>query len=231
MQGMSKADWAEGKSTRSGLLWEVERLLRELPREQLPDILLMENVPQVHSEQNKDDFDIWVGFLRSKGYVNHWKDLNARDYGIPQNRERCFMVSILSDEFIEYEFPKPIKLETVMKDYLEESVDEKYYINSEKANKLIEKLVENGTLKDNKRCVDLSVKNPKEIEVANCICARTDRGISNIQSEGSGVVEFVGNIQRDVPQGYSGSVYKTSGISPCCLARDYKEPILILEKI
>lgn len=141
-EGMSKTDWEKGKSTRSGLLWEVERILKELPKEELPDVLLMENVPMVHSEQNANDFMSWQDFLNSLGYFNFIKDLNAKDYGIPQNRERCFMVSILSDDFISYEFPKPIKLEKVMKDFLEEEVDEKYYIHTEKADKLINTLLE-----------------------------------------------------------------------------------------
>ena len=137
MQGMSKVDWENGNSTRSGLLWEVERILKECKQEELPDVLLMENVPQVHAEANRADFDSWLNFLKSKGYWNFWKDLNAKDFGIPQNRDRCFCVSILSKDFVDFEFPKPVKLEKVMKDYLEDSVDEKYYINNEKAKKLI----------------------------------------------------------------------------------------------
>lgn len=181
MEGMSKADWESGKSTRSGLLWEVERILKELPKECLPDILLMENVPQVHAEKNLSDFESWQSFLRGCGYQNFYADLNARDFGIPQNRVRCFMVSILSDEYVDFEFPEKIELETVMKDYLEESVDEKYYINSEKAEKLIRQLVDSGVLGDSKKnsdnrelhMVDLSVERPREISVANCISART----------------------------------------------------------
>ena len=146
MQGMSKVDWENGNSTRSGLLWEVERILKELPEKELPDILLMENVPQVHAEKNRTDFETWLSFLQSKGYYNFWDDLNAKDYGIPQNRERCFCISILSDDFIDFEFPKPIKLDKVMKDFLEEEVDEKYYINNEKSQKLIAQLIESGVL-------------------------------------------------------------------------------------
>ena len=146
MKGMSKKDWENGNSTRSGFLWEVERILKELPKEQLPDVLLMENVPQVHADQNILDFESWMQFLKSIGYHNFYKDLNAKDFGIPQNRERCFMVSILSDEFIEYELPEGVKLEKVMKDFLEDQVDEKYYINSEKADKLIAELIESGVL-------------------------------------------------------------------------------------
>jgi len=141
MKGMSKADWKNGESTRSGLLWEVERILKELPKEQLPDVLLMENVTQVHNDQNGNDFMSWQDFLISLGYFNFIADLNAKDYGIPQNRDRCFMVSILSDDFVAYEFPEPQQLTTVMKDYLEDKVDEKYYIKTEKSKKLISDLL------------------------------------------------------------------------------------------
>ena len=148
MEGMSKADWESRKSTKSGLLWEVERILKELPKECLPDILLMENVTQVHAKKNLSDFESWQSFLRGRGYQNFYADLNARDFGIPQNRKRCFMVSILSDEHVDFKFPEKIELETMMRDYLEESVDEKYYINSEKAEKLIRQLIESGVLED-----------------------------------------------------------------------------------
>ena len=146
MEGMSRKDWEEGKATRSGLLWEVERILKELPKEQLPDILLMENVPQVHAEQNREDFESWLTFLRKRGYHNFWQDMNATDYGVAQNRERCFCVSVLSEDFVEYEFPKIIPLETVIEDYLETNVDSKFFITSEKADKLIGSLIEKGVL-------------------------------------------------------------------------------------
>lgn len=148
MKGMSRKDWEEGKATRSGLLWEVERILKELPKEQLPQILLMENVPQVHAEKNIQEFESWLQFLRGKGYHNFWEDLNAKDYGIPQNRERCFCVSILSDEFVEFDFPKSEKLTLLMKDMLESNVEENYYINTEKAKKLIKQLSESGVLEN-----------------------------------------------------------------------------------
>ena len=150
MQGMSKLDWENDKSTRSGLLWEVERILKELSDNELPDVLLMENVPQVHSEQNIVDFEAWQNYLKSRGYYNFYKDLNAKDYGIPQNRDRCFMISILADDFTEFVFPEPIKLTTVMRDFLEDEVDEKYYIRNEKADKLIKELVESGVLTENR---------------------------------------------------------------------------------
>ena len=138
-KGMTK-----GSGTRSGLLWEVERLLNEV--DNLPQVLLMENVPQVHGKKNMEDFQRWIDFLESKGYSNYWQDLNAKNYGVAQNRNRCFMVSILGD--YSFKFPEPIELKKVMKDYLEDEVDEKYYINNEKAKKLIQKLIDNGTLEN-----------------------------------------------------------------------------------
>ena len=150
MKGMSKKDWKSGQSTRSGLLWEVERILNELSDDELPQVLLMENVPQVHAEQNAEDFESWLAFLRGRGYHNFYKDLNARDYGIPQNRDRCFCISYLSKDFVEFDFPEAIPLTTVMRDYLEPHVDEKYYINTDKAKALVEELIETGVLESDK---------------------------------------------------------------------------------
>ena len=112
-------------STRSGMLWEVERILSEC--ENKPQILLMENVPQVHGEGNKEDFNKWQLRLEEMGYSNYWQDLIATDYGIPQTRNRCFMISILGD--YNYTFPKPIPLKLKLKDLLEDVVDEKYYLS------------------------------------------------------------------------------------------------------
>ena len=137
-----QAGMTKGSNTRSGLLWEVERLLNEV--ENLPQVLLMENVPQVHGQKNMQDFQKWIDFLKSKGYSNYWQDLNAKNYGVAQNRDRCFMVSILGEW--NYKFPQPITLTKTMKDYLEDEVDEKYYINNEKAQKLIDTLIANGTI-------------------------------------------------------------------------------------
>lgn len=141
-KGMQK-----GSGTRSGLLWEVERLLNEV--DHLPQVLVMENVPQVHGKKNMPDFQKWIDFLESKGYSNFWKDLNAKDFGVAQSRNRCFMVSILG--LWNYKFPQPIPLAKTMKDYLEDEVDEKYYINTEKANELIAKLIADSTILEQSR--------------------------------------------------------------------------------
>jgi len=119
------AGMEKGSGTRSGLLWEVERLLDECT--ELPQVLLMENVPQVHGKKNIEHFEKWIEFLESKGYSNYWKDLNAKDYGIPQSRNRCYMVSVLGR--YTYEFPKGVPLTSTLGDMLEKEVDEKYYLS------------------------------------------------------------------------------------------------------
>lgn len=124
--GLGKG-FSKGSGTRSGLLWEIERILNELQVENaLPQILLMENVPLIHSIENWSDFEAWKQTLKDLGYCNFWKDLTATDYGIPQTRTRTFMISILGD--YNYEFPKPIPLEKNLKDLCDDEVDEKYYV-------------------------------------------------------------------------------------------------------
>lgn len=135
---------AKGENTRSGLLWEVERLLNEC--DELPQILLMENVTQVHGSKNREHFDEWITFLESKGYSNYWQDLNAKNFGIPQNRNRTFMVSVLGD--FTYEFPQEFPLQLRLKDMLEDVVDEKFYISDGK----IEKIVNGDISKIEKNC-------------------------------------------------------------------------------
>lgn len=117
---------AKGSGTRSSLLWEVERLLNEC--DELPQVLLMENVTQVHGKKNIEHFNEWIDFLESKGYSNYWKDLNAKNFGVPQNRNRTFMVSILGR--YTYEFPQEFPLQLRLKHLLEDSVEEKYYISN-----------------------------------------------------------------------------------------------------
>ena len=132
-QDLSLAGKGKGMSdttTRSGMLWEVERILTECHElGNMPQILLMENVPQVHSEDNLPDFNKWKDRLEELGYKNYFQDLIATDYGIPQTRNRCFMISLLGD--YNYTFPKPIPLKLKLKDMLEGNVDEKYYISDD----------------------------------------------------------------------------------------------------
>jgi DNA (cytosine-5)-methyltransferase 1 len=121
------AGMKKGESTRSGLLWEVERVLKECG-DNSPDILIMENVTQVHGERNREEFNDWINALDDMGYISYFSDLEATDYGIPQTRDRCFMVSIKGKNKY-YEFPKAFPLTIRLRDMLEENVSEKYYLS------------------------------------------------------------------------------------------------------
>ena len=113
-----------GKGTRSGLLYECEKVIEYCK----PKYLLLENVKNLVGKKFKPQFDEWLDYLESLGYTSYWKVLNAKDYGVPQNRERVFVVSILGDHK-PYKFADKIPLNKCIADMLEDEVDEKYYIN------------------------------------------------------------------------------------------------------
>ena len=171
-QDLSKAGkqrgMTKGSGTRSGLLWEVERILNECKeKDSLPQVLLMENVPDVIGSKNYEDFMKWYAALESMGYQSYYKVLNAKNYGIPQNRERCFMISILGD--YNYTFPRPIPLKLKLRDMLEESVDEKYYIS----NKLLACFTDT---KDRNGFVRAERFNPHDIEDEYAFSITTSAG-------------------------------------------------------
>lgn len=120
-RGFDKED-----NTRSGLLWEVERLLKVSEK---PKYLLMENVKNLVSKKFKPGFDKWCECLEEMGYKNYYQVLNAKDFGIPQNRERVFMISILG-EHKPYIFPEKQELKIRLKDLLENEVEEKYIVSN-----------------------------------------------------------------------------------------------------
>lgn len=122
-------------STRSGLLWEVVRILEECKElGAMPEVLLMENVPMIHSNKYFADFKKLLNKLSELGYSNYWKDLSATDFGVPQTRTRTFVVSILGD--YEYQFPNAVELRKVLNDFLEDDVDDKYYLPEDKINEI-----------------------------------------------------------------------------------------------
>lgn len=116
------------EGTRSGLLLEVERLLKVAAgKGTLPKYLLLENVKNLVCKKFKADFDSWLSFLSSLGYTNYWQVLNAKDYGIPQHRERVFCVSIRG-EHKPFIIPEKRELTLRLKDMIDEHVDERYYL-------------------------------------------------------------------------------------------------------
>lgn len=133
--------------THSSLLWEVQRLLSvSIDDGTLPKYLLMENVKNLISKKFKPLFDEWCKYLESLGYKNFYKVLNAKDYGIPQNRERVFMISVRDDNAL-YQFPNEINLDTKLGDYLENNVDEKYYLSTKLINCFTDMKNRNGILR------------------------------------------------------------------------------------
>ena len=115
-----------GKGTRSGLLYECEKVIEHCR----PKYLLLENVKNLVGKKFKADFDKWLEYLEGLGYTNYWKVLNAKNYGVPQNRERVFVVSILG-EHEPFEWPTPIPLDKCIADVLDDEVDDKYYVSKE----------------------------------------------------------------------------------------------------
>lgn len=126
---LSKAGKQRGLgNTRSGLVYEVLRILHECEEHgNLPKVLIMENVIDLIQAKFVRQFNGIQHELEQIGYTNYVQDLNGKNYGTAQNRDRVFMVSILGDYY--YEFPKPFPLEKRLKDYLEKSVDQKYFLS------------------------------------------------------------------------------------------------------
>lgn len=114
----------KGSGTRSSLMYETLRIVEKLK----PKYVIWENVKNLLSKKHRHNFDAYLEAMEKLGYKNYYKVLNAKDYGIPQNRERVFTVSFIERER-EYEFPDPMPLERKLKDMLDEAVDEKYYLS------------------------------------------------------------------------------------------------------
>ena len=133
-QDISAAGKQEGLvkgKTRSGLLYECEKII-EAKR---PKFLLMENVKNLIGKKHKKQFDEWLSYLETLGYTNYWKVLNSKDYGIPQNRERVFVVSILG-KHEPFKFPQGFELEKTLFDLLESNIDNKYLLSKKCIDKM-----------------------------------------------------------------------------------------------
>ena len=185
------------EGTRSGLLFEVEQLLRVASEKgTLPKYLLLENVKNLVSKKFKADFDKWLDFLSELGYTNYWKVLNAKDYGIPQNRERVFCVSIRG-EHEPFVFPKPKELTIRLRDLIDEKVEEKFYLKESTIRSILHSTF--NSRRDSIRPGD---------GLANTLLARDWRGPQCVQ-----VGEVVGE-KWDKMHDISKRVYEPDGIAP-----------------
>ena len=114
----------KGSNTRSSLLWECEKVIKE----KKPKYLLMENVKNLIGKNNRPHFQKWLELLEDMGYTNYWQVINAKDFGVPQNRERVFCVSIRG-KHKPFSFNYQCQNKKVLKDFLDTSYENKYFVS------------------------------------------------------------------------------------------------------
>ena len=153
-----------GSGTRSSLMYETIRIVGKLR----PKYVLWENVKNILSSKHKHNFDAYVETMTNLGYNSFYEVLNAKDYGIPQNRERVYTISIRRDIPQSFNFPEKEELKLRLKDMLEEKVDEKYYLQDTKVNKIVNKDVSDTLLARD-------YKDPKCVQVANLSGGKWDK--------------------------------------------------------
>ena len=192
----------EGSGTRSGLLWETELAVRELR----PRHLVFENVGGLVSDKFIDLFNRWQARLNGYGYTNFAQLMNVKDYGVPQNRLRIFMVSIL-DCPRAYYFPQPFRLERRLKDVLEQNVAERYYLSDERVAKLMQ---ETAIHSDRGNGFAFRPHTPEEIASTvkcSCIGDKTDNYIAEPQ------IDILGQLSSS----QNSRIIGTEGISPAVI--------------
>ena len=175
--------------TRSSLLVEFLRIIRE----KRPVFGIYENVKNITSKRFETTFHLFLQELKEYGYNTYWKVLNAKNYGVPQNRERVYVIFIKTDADNEkFKFPEPFDNGIRLKDLLEDMVDEKYYVSDDKVLKMIQSMdaiTKETILRDDICPIDKSYNGSQCKDTANCITSREDRGISNHKAEGTAIAE------------------------------------------
>lgn len=216
------------QGTRSGLLKEVERLLvNSIKAGEPPKYLFQENVDALVSKKFKPDFDAFCRRLENLNYSVYWTVLNAKECGVPQNRRRLMMIGIRKDiDTGKFTFPIPFDNGLRLKDVLENNVDEKYYINTERAANLIQQLVDKGQLKGQREeSKGVLVKNQatevtRTVDTANTLMARDWKGFGNqdmvaiVESEKLDSSKRLGGLWDGKTTHQAGSVWDSNGMSP-----------------
>ena len=230
--------------TRSGLLYQVQRLLEVAKKEgTLPKYLLLENVKNLVGKKFKSQFDEWIKYLDELGYDTYWQVLNAKNYGIPQNRERVFAVSIRKDLGQAFKFPKTEELTIRLKDFLEDEVDEKYCLPQDKIQSLIKTLenkeISNTIIAGSRGSLDRhqwdlmavaasrgrNPENPSDRTAGVPTEQRleintqgTSNTITTVQKDNyvveNKILRIDGNLYPNSGNPQAGRVYKSEGISP-----------------
>lgn len=210
-------------STRSGLLGQVQRLLAVSKKENtLPKYLLLENVKNLVGKKFKPQFDAWIRWLDSIGYNTYYQVLNSKNFGILQNRERIFALSIRKDvDNGNFNFPEQIPLTTRLKDILEKTVDEKYYLSGDKVESILANFIARQNEASGINLKDQATTFDGLTDVAHTLMARDYKGFGN-QSM-TGVIEpsiiKVGQLDSSFDQ--SGRVYSAEGIAPTVMSNSH----------
>ena len=194
----------EGSGTRSSLMYETIRIVEKLK----PKYVLWENVKNVTGKKHRHNFDKYLVSLQQLGYNNYWQIMNAKDYGIPQNRERVFVLSIRRDCDDGYEFPEPFPLQLRLKDMLDAEVDEKFYLSNKGVNGLLNAFVDGREHKPN------LMTNETEYSptIDTCVGSQTHR--SPYIDESSNKIKQVGQLYPNSGNPQSRRIYDADGISP-----------------
>jgi len=187
---------SEGSGTRSGLLWEIKRLLIS---SELPPVLIMENVKALTFKKNMPDFQKWILFLKSLCYTSSWQNINAKDHRCPQNRERIFMVSMLGGQT--YKFPAKSESTLCLMYILEEKVDESYFLTAKQI-KSYEAHKERHEVKGHH---NLGWKPSDGRGYAHSLTCKADRNKSDL-------IIVAGDLNN--ARESAGRIYNTCGISP-----------------
>ncbi len=208
------------EGTRSGLYYEGYRILKS----KKPKYSIIENVKNLTSQRFKIQFDSILNDIKELGYTNYWKVLNAKDYGVPQNRERVFIVSIRNDiDRNSFIFPSPVELKLKLKDVLEDKVDERFYLTESGIGRLIKK--NNKLIKD--------CQNPN---ISSCLIAGYHKmSGSNNQyiAESDEVERITGLFDTNKSKHQAGSIYNPNGLSPTLTTMDnggHKQPYILVKE-
>lgn len=194
LAGNQKGFEHNGERTRSGLFFEALRIIEDTK----PKIAIAENVKNLTSKKFKNEFEIVLNSLEESGYNNYWQVLNAKDYGVPQNRERVFIISIRKDvDNGKFKFPEPFPLKLKLKDMLEVEVDEKYYLSNQA-------IVQKGliqTLKTSGQDVGVVVaaaqrgrENGQKVEISN---REYSNAITTVQKDALVAIEDTCNMKEN----------------------------------
>lgn len=207
-QGLFNED---GTLTRSGLFFDALRIIKEVQ----PKVAIAENVKNLTSKKFKDQFELILDSLEQVGYNNYWQVLNAKDYGIPQNRERVFIVSIRKDvDNGEFKFPDPFPLELRLRDMLEDEVDEKYYLSDTQVNS-----IKTSSYTQNQRRI-------QEKDWCDTLCARDWKDPKCVP------VRIGGLFDTEESKHQAGSIWDKNNISPTLdtMQGGYRQPLVTIEE-